>query len=119
MRFCLPSFWSESYSISPPLLASHAVHARPPSLLCLQRESEGEKAETREKVEEDRKPQIEAAIVRIMKVRGCLFWAAGVGAADWVGRGTSRPAGLVFGAPHQSVTVPTVLLALPANLLPQ
>lgn len=38
------------------------------SLHLLQRESEGEKAETREKVEEDRKPQIEAAIVRIMKV---------------------------------------------------
>ena len=35
----------------------------------LQRENESEKAETREKVEEDRKPQIEAAIVRIMKVR--------------------------------------------------
>lgn len=35
----------------------------------LQRENESEKAETREKVEEDRKPQIEAAIVRIMKSR--------------------------------------------------
>jgi hypothetical protein len=34
-----------------------------------QKENEAEKAETREKVEEDRKPQIEAAIVRIMKVR--------------------------------------------------
>lgn len=31
-------------------------------------EGESEKAETRQKVEEDRKPQIEAAIVRIMKV---------------------------------------------------
>ena len=34
----------------------------------LQKETDTEKAETREKVEEDRKPQIEAAIVRIMKV---------------------------------------------------
>eukprot|EP00887_Chlorella_sp_A99_P000390 scaffold13.g390.t1 len=34
-----------------------------------QRENEAEKAETREKVEEDRKPQIEAAVVRIMKAR--------------------------------------------------
>jgi len=34
-----------------------------------QRESEAEKAETRQKVDEDRKPQIEAAIVRIMKSR--------------------------------------------------
>ncbi len=32
-------------------------------------EGEVEKAETRHKVEEDRKPQIEAAIVRIMKAR--------------------------------------------------
>ncbi|PSC70166.1 cullin 3 [Micractinium conductrix] len=38
-------------------------------MVAAQRESEGEKAETREKVEEDRKPQIEAAIVRIMKSR--------------------------------------------------
>lgn len=35
----------------------------------LQRESEQNKEVTRERVEEDRKPQIEAAIVRIMKVR--------------------------------------------------
>ncbi|KAJ7943492.1 putative Cullin [Quillaja saponaria] len=34
-----------------------------------QKESEPEKQETRQKVEEDRKPQIEAAIVRIMKSR--------------------------------------------------
>lgn len=34
-----------------------------------QKESEPEKLETRQKVEEDRKPQIEAAIVRIMKAR--------------------------------------------------
>lgn len=34
-----------------------------------QKESEPEKQETRQKVEEDRKPQIEAAIVRIMKAR--------------------------------------------------
>jgi cullin 3 len=34
-----------------------------------QKENDSEKAETRERVEEDRKPQIEAAIVRIMKVR--------------------------------------------------
>ncbi|GLJ50746.1 hypothetical protein SUGI_1080940 [Cryptomeria japonica] len=36
------------------------------------RESEPEKQETRQKVEEDRKPQIEAAIVRIMKARRIL-----------------------------------------------
>jgi len=34
-----------------------------------QKESETEKQETRQKVDEDRKPQIEAAIVRIMKSR--------------------------------------------------
>jgi glutamyl-tRNA reductase len=34
-----------------------------------QKETETEKQETRQKVEEDRKPQIEAAIVRIMKSR--------------------------------------------------
>jgi cullin 3 len=36
------------------------------------RESDAEKAETRERVEEDRKPQIEAAIVRTMKARKIL-----------------------------------------------
>ena len=34
-----------------------------------QKEDEGEKRETRQKVDEDRKPQIEASIVRIMKMR--------------------------------------------------
>ena len=34
-----------------------------------QKEDEGEKRETRQKVDEDRKPQIEAAIVRTMKSR--------------------------------------------------
>merc|ERR1711865_145023 len=34
-----------------------------------QKENETEKQETRQKVDEDRKPQIEAAIVRIMKSR--------------------------------------------------
>jgi len=38
-------------------------------LVSSQRETEQEKLETKEKVEEDRKPQIEAAIVRIMKSR--------------------------------------------------
>ncbi|XP_071692307.1 cullin-3A-like [Rutidosis leptorrhynchoides] len=37
-----------------------------------QKESEPEKQETRQRVEEDRKPQIEAAIVRIMKARRVL-----------------------------------------------
>ncbi|CAL9045012.1 unnamed protein product [Musa banksii] len=34
-----------------------------------QKESEPEKQETRQQVEEDRKPQIEAAIIRVMKAR--------------------------------------------------
>ena len=34
-----------------------------------QKESEPEKQETRQRIEDDRKPQIEAAIVRIMKAR--------------------------------------------------
>lgn len=37
--------------------------------MAAQKESEPEKIDTRQKVEEDRKPQIEAAIVRIMKAR--------------------------------------------------
>ena len=37
-----------------------------------QRENEVERGETRERVEEDRKPQIEAAIVRVMKARRIL-----------------------------------------------
>lgn len=36
------------------------------------KEGEAEKAETRHRVEEDRKPQIEAAIVRVMKARRAL-----------------------------------------------
>ncbi|XP_031254042.1 cullin-3A-like [Pistacia vera] len=37
-----------------------------------QRETEPENQETRQRVEEDRKPQIEAAVVRIMKARRVL-----------------------------------------------
>lgn len=37
-----------------------------------QKESEPEKQETRARVEEDRKPEVEAAIVRIMKARRVL-----------------------------------------------
>ena len=37
-----------------------------------QKESEPEKVETRQRVEDDRKPQIEAAVVRIMKARRVL-----------------------------------------------
>ncbi|KAF3969525.1 hypothetical protein ACB098_01G287600 [Castanea mollissima] len=42
------------------------------STVAAQRESEPENQETRQRVEEDRKPQIEAAIVRIMKSRRVL-----------------------------------------------
>lgn len=58
----------------------HPLPTRPPA--APQRESEGEKAETRERVEEDRKPQVEAAIVRIMKVG----WGAGRGVCAAGGR---------------------------------
>ena len=37
-----------------------------------QKENEPEKAETRQRIEDDRKPQIEAAVVRIMKARRVL-----------------------------------------------
>jgi cullin 3 len=37
-------------------------------LVAATRDSEPQQQETREKVEEDRKPQIDAAIVRVMKV---------------------------------------------------
>ena len=42
------------------------------STVAPQKETEFEKEETRQKVEDDRKPQIEAAIVRIMKARRVL-----------------------------------------------
>lgn len=42
------------------------------STVSAQKESEPEKLETRQRVEDDRKPQIEAAIVRIMKARRVL-----------------------------------------------
>ncbi|XP_076891601.1 cullin-3A-like [Bidens hawaiensis] len=41
-------------------------------MVAAQKESEPEKQETRQRVEEDRKPQIEAAIVRVMKARRVL-----------------------------------------------
>lgn len=68
----------------------------------VQRENENEKAETREKVEEDRKPQIEAAIVRIMKVRaGCWSRTGCVQIMAAAGRGAWPAAGLLqLGAGH-------------------
>ena len=71
---------------------------RPAPTAAAQRESEGEKAETRERVEEDRKPQVEAAIVRLMQVCGgrpCCGWLgagrlAGMGAAVQPGPRSAR-----------------------------
>lgn len=58
-------FWS----VAAPFFGSASAHTMDRSRPCSQRESEQNKEVTRERVEEDRKPQIEAAIVRIMKVR--------------------------------------------------
>lgn len=48
---------------------SSKLHKVKIGTVAAQKESEPEKAETRQRIEDDRKPQIEAAIVRIMKAR--------------------------------------------------
>jgi len=51
---------------------SSKLHKVKIGTVAAQKESEPEKAETRQRIEDDRKPQIEAAIVRIMKARRVL-----------------------------------------------
>lgn len=80
-------------------------------LLCLQ-EGEGEKADTRQKVEEDRKPQIEAAIVRLMKVgrgRGTGAGRREVEHAGQLARRDWRSLVRVYDKPGENTTCGTPL----------
>lgn len=71
------------------------------STVAATKEGEVEKAETRHKVEGDRKHQIEAAIVRIMKARkvgaGVLVGSRLLGVLVLVGRGAVQRAALFIG----------------------
>lgn len=107
--------WATSGIPIVPRLSSLSHHCV--TSVILQRESEQSKEITRERVEEDRKPQIEAAIVRVMKVgygNGIAGFSARMGfeskpCCPDVWRGFVWRPRLTFGFTRQGDTLTTTL----------